>query len=94
MRCRGLREQNSHSCSGAKNITSQGCTHYGLAPRAVKSNANFMVIWTDGKIRTYVEEMYDKPRGLCKWWIEQHKHEPRFSGGKLLVISVMRGRAS
>jgi hypothetical protein len=53
-----------------------------------------MVIWTDGKIRTYVEEMYDKPRGLCKWWIEQHKTEPRFRDGKLLIISVMRGRAS
>jgi hypothetical protein len=47
-----------------------------------------MVIWTDGKIRTFVDEMYDKPRGLCKWWIEQHKNEPRFNGGKLLIVSM------
>jgi hypothetical protein len=52
------------------------------------------VIWTDGKTRSVVEEMYDKPRGLCKWWIEQHKTEPRFRDGKLLIISVMKERAN
>lgn len=53
-----------------------------------------MVIWTDGKIRTYVQEMYDKPARLCHWWIREHKHEPRFNGGKLLVVSMMRERTS
>lgn len=57
-------------------------------------NDNAKVVWTDGKIRTYVQEMYDKPTRLCHWWIRQHKHEPRFNGGKLIVVSMMRERTS
>ena len=75
-------------------ITSPGCIISGLAAHAVKSNANCMVIWTDGRIRTYVQEMYDKPKRLCLWWIREHKHEPRFAGGKLLAVSMMEKRTN
>ncbi|MDI9562069.1 MAG: hypothetical protein QM235_12885 [Pseudomonadota bacterium] len=53
-----------------------------------------MVIWTDGKIRTYIDEMYDKPARLCHWWVRHNKHLPQFAGGKLLVVSMTKEKTS
>jgi len=94
IRLRKLRALSVFFSKAQSNITLPGYISYGSHHHAVRNNTNCKVIWTDGKVRDEIKEMYDKPRALCLWWIREHKNESRFRDGKLLCVSMFRERTS
>lgn len=57
-----------------------------LSPLVATKNAT--VIWTVNGKAHIVQECTDKPYGICRHYVKEHKHDPRFVGGILGVISM------
>jgi hypothetical protein len=59
-----------------------------------KRNNNYKVVWSYCNSIHPVPEMYDKPIGLCKWWIELHEYDSQYAVGKLCLVSMMEEKTS
>jgi len=53
------------------------------------TNNNAKVVWIYGGRTFHVDEMYDKPFGLCLWWIGEHQRDSQYAPGVLKVVSMM-----
>ena len=57
-------------------------------------NHNYKVVWIYNGQTIHVDDMYDKPRPLCVWWIRQHIKDAQYSGGIFKVVSMMSDKTS
>jgi hypothetical protein len=53
-------------------------------------NHNYKVVWVYLGHSYAVDQMYDKPKRLCQWWIREHSRDSQFAKGKLCLVSMMQ----
>jgi hypothetical protein len=61
----------------------------------MKDNERRMkVMWSYGGKCYPVWGMYDKPARLCQWYINQNKDNPKYAGGKLILVSMLKRKTA